>query len=84
MNYVSSIGSLISVIGIIVFIYIIINAASGKNLLVDKKNSFYFFYLYQGYFMNLICKFLSVFFKDQGHILKGFGFNKKIVTTSKL
>jgi heme/copper-type cytochrome/quinol oxidase subunit 1 len=40
-NYISSIGSLISVIGVIVFFFIVIEAVYSKNLFMQKKNSFY-------------------------------------------
>jgi hypothetical protein len=83
-NYISSIGSLVSVIGIIVFVYVILNAISQKNLLVDKKNSFYLLYIYQGYFVYLINKFWSLLFKYNRNIIENSIINKDIVKKSKL
>jgi hypothetical protein len=83
-NYVSSIGSLISVMGIIVFIYVILNAISEKNLLVDKKNSFYLFYIYQGFFVSMIHSIWSNLFKYKKDIIENSIIDKNIVKKSKL
>ena len=40
-NYISSIGSLISVIGVIVFFYTVTVSLYDSNLYIQKKNSFY-------------------------------------------
>lgn len=83
-NYVSSIGSLISVMGIIVSVYVILNAISEKNLLVDKKNSFYLLYIYQGFFVSMIHAVWSNLFKYKKDIIAHSIINKDIVRKSKL
>ena len=41
MNYISSIGSLISVVGVIVFFFIVIEAFDSQNLFIQRKNDLY-------------------------------------------
>lgn len=43
-NYISSLGSLISVIGVVVFFYIVFSSLYSLNTFTQKKNSFYFIF----------------------------------------
>lgn len=43
-NFLSSLGSLISVVGVAVFFFIVVSAVYEVNLYSQKKNSFYFFF----------------------------------------
>ena len=62
-NYISSIGSLISVVGVLVFFWIVIEAFYENNLFIHKKNNFYVIYdgdsIIYDLFRNNIIKFIK-------------------------
>lgn len=53
-NFLSSIGSLVSVIGIIVFFYLVIESVYNFNYYVQKKNNYYIFFINENILYNFI------------------------------
>ena len=43
-NFLSSLGSLVSVIGVVIFFFVVLSAIYEVNFYSQKKNSFYFFF----------------------------------------